>query len=286
MESNSGGANPRAAADEPLANAVRETPASSAEAKAKAGNTEGGSGATGGADKVDKYYVLRRERIKLVYDYTKFHVGLYATLLTAILAIFTFGFGEVQSASLFVFGVEVRVAVALLAIAALFGIAGIAGAVVASSIVYDPNWYGLFDVSGTRDFDHKWTAYRVPIWIWAKAEHWVFWLAMGVTIVGVVTAVPRYGVKEADQMLKATHTFARQVNEKAPDALPRLRTPEGAPLDSHSLASTSGVLRVGCMTRSVGSPPSGVAGKRAACVAVVVKQGEQWRVDVMDVVTE
>jgi hypothetical protein len=69
----------------------------------------------------------RFEQIKQIYDYTKYHIGSYFTLLTGLIAVATFGNGV---------GIGERQRTLILIITLVLLVAGIAGALVASRIVY------------------------------------------------------------------------------------------------------------------------------------------------------
>src|SRR5205085_12169426 len=92
---------------------------------------------------------IKIEQIKQIYDYTKYHIGFYSTLLSGLIALATFGKGT---------GVGARYRPFILVIIIVLLIAGIAGALVASRIVYGP-WgskYFLIEKS----------------WFWKKRLNW------------------------------------------------------------------------------------------------------------------
>jgi hypothetical protein len=71
------------------------------------------------------------DQVKQIYDYTKFHIGLYSTLLTGLVAVVTFAKGKD-------FALGFRWVLFVIIILLLIG--GIAGALAASRIVYGP-WH-------------------------------------------------------------------------------------------------------------------------------------------------
>jgi hypothetical protein len=96
------------------------------------------------------------EQIKLLFEYTKFHIGMYSTFATAVLALLAGEFAEGWSIC------EPLLAWSLLPIA----LAGIAGGVIASSL---PHLYGRSDI---READIG------PLWFekwklkgWTYVEH-------------------------------------------------------------------------------------------------------------------
>src|SRR5882762_9190970 len=80
------------------------------------------------------------EQIKQIYDYTKFHIGLYFTLLTGLVALVTLSKGESFAQHRGV----------LLSIIILLLIGAVAGALAASRIVYGPWTKECFDIEASR----------------------------------------------------------------------------------------------------------------------------------------
>jgi hypothetical protein len=113
------------------------------------------------------------EQIKLLFDYTKFHIGMYSTFATAVLALLAGEFADDWSIC------EPLLAWSLLPI----GFAGIAGGVIASSL---PHLYGSGDI---READIG------PLWFekwklkgWTYVEHSAFWIA--VLMAAAALAIP------------------------------------------------------------------------------------------------
>ena len=121
------------------------------------------------------------EKIKHIYDYTKFHIGMYSTLLTGLIALASYTqdktFGQNYGRVLF-------------AIIIILLIGGIAGAIAASRIVYGPWSNGSFQ---TRDNEFWETKTKGKgkgwefSWTWADVclgiEHYAFWIALVISII-------------------------------------------------------------------------------------------------------
>jgi hypothetical protein len=119
------------------------------------------------------------EQLKTLYDYTKFHIGLYGTLLAGFVGVSGFAAGHFSRTSLF----GLKLATFLLLIAAM------SGGVVASSIVDVYRNYGVWkqDV-GLEKF---WSTPLGPFkqgWMTAKTwwciEHTAFWVAVLIVVGG------------------------------------------------------------------------------------------------------
>jgi hypothetical protein len=116
------------------------------------------------------------DQVKQIYDYTKFHIGLYSTLLTGLVAVVTFSKGKD-------FGQDFRKVILVIIIRLLIG--GIAGALAASRIVYGPWQEHQFAIEESRFWKKRWMWPRKSKWKswwgWADIslaiEHYAFWLA-------------------------------------------------------------------------------------------------------------
>ena len=119
------------------------------------------------------------EHIKQIYDYTKFHIGLYFTFLAGLIAFVNFGRGENA-------GDQHRTALVVIIYVLLVG--GVAGALVASRIVYGPWQEGSFVI------ENSWFWKKRPS-RWANSkfycscadlslviEHYAFWVALSIAI--------------------------------------------------------------------------------------------------------
>ena len=110
------------------------------------------------------------DRLKQLYDYTKFHIGIYLTLTTGILAILKFAHVD-----------NVADVKGWLLIAIIFLVfAGIGGGAVASNISsfldYDKFHKCPLPVFGLHLFRAK---------TWILIEHGAFWIGMGFALYGV-----------------------------------------------------------------------------------------------------
>jgi hypothetical protein len=121
------------------------------------------------------------ERLKLLYDYEKFHIGLYGTMITGFIAILSFGSKQIN------IGLVLALALAII----LLLVAAICGAILASSII---------DVYGNYKYWDSTTKYETSLnsfWIkrigpyetnWWKARTWwrightAFWIAVFVVV--------------------------------------------------------------------------------------------------------
>jgi hypothetical protein len=115
------------------------------------------------------------EQVKLLFDYTKFHIGLYSTLAGAFVTLLASRRAEKWRI------VRWLVGVALLAVV----VAGGAGGVIAST---------LPSLTATKSF---WAYETAPAWWpfggfkiaqWASIEHGAFWIAILATIASVLPA--------------------------------------------------------------------------------------------------
>lgn len=114
---------------------------------------------------------MQKEQIDRLYDYTKFHIGMYTALITAVIAIV--GLGVDGPAH-----INCQMIPYLKITLFCFALAGIAGGVIASTISVNsdalledkrigPLGLGLLKATG-----------------WTAMEHWAFWLGVGNTLVG------------------------------------------------------------------------------------------------------
>lgn len=129
------------------------------------------------------------DQLKLLFDYTKFHIGLYTTLVTLLIALISFGPGDVLLAQKWF----------LLETTIFFILAGVCGGVVASNI---PNYRGM-SAFRTANFGPTWGARKhntvssdgnkqYAMWPkmegprWATWEHRFFWTGIFVAVVAVL----------------------------------------------------------------------------------------------------
>jgi len=128
------------------------------------------------------------EQLKLLYDYTKFHIGLYGTLIAGFIGILTFG-GTFSTPSL----IALKVVVFLLLVAAM------SGGMVASSVVDVYQDYKTWNTeSGLEAFwttpigPFKWLRMKVEYWWFI--EHTAFWIAVFIVVGGFLLKGIRLGV--------------------------------------------------------------------------------------------
>ena len=132
------------------------------------------------AGKTPRPLKMEIEHIKQIYDYTKFHIGLYFTFLAGLIAFVNFGRGEHFA--------EQHRAVLLEIIFTLL-IGGVAGGLVASRIVYGPWQKDSFVIENSRFWKKRPSQkpYSKFYWSWADVslviEHYSFWLALFIAIV-------------------------------------------------------------------------------------------------------
>lgn len=129
------------------------------------------------------------EQLKLLFDYTKFHIGLYTTLVTLLIALISLGSEELvflQRAS-------------LAATTVCFVLAGACGGVIASNIPYyttlsafraasfGPRWLWKKESQTARaDTGNRGYAMYPSLYgpTWATLEHLFFWLGIAIALTG------------------------------------------------------------------------------------------------------
>jgi hypothetical protein len=111
--------------------------------------------------------ILTKEQIDRLYDYTKFHIGLYAGLMTALVALLTLGKG-----------LTLCVIWPIKATLICFALAGACGGVIGSTI----------SVSQEALMNDKRVGPLSLAWLradqWAHLEHWAFWGGVAIAVVG------------------------------------------------------------------------------------------------------
>ena len=117
-------------------------------------------------------------KIEKIYDYTKFHIGMYSTLLTLLIGIHTYSRGKEIG--------ELYGSVILWVIVMLL-VGGIAGAFAASRIVYGKwenehlvvhdNWFWRWNPLRPKS---KYECLRWYSWsgVFLTLEHYAFWFAL------------------------------------------------------------------------------------------------------------
>ena len=115
------------------------------------------------------------ERLKLLYDYTKFHIGLYAGIVAA-----TLGISKLAESSIVILWPFCVLSVGVLCMV----LAGMCGAVVASTIP---------DVICTKTYDAfmESTIKKAKAKNWVTWEHRIFWIGVILLLIGsLATAWP------------------------------------------------------------------------------------------------
>jgi hypothetical protein len=116
---------------------------------------------------------MQGEQVKQLYDYTKFHIGLYTGLITAVTTVL--GITRTQTSQV------TREIVPYLGITLLFlVIAGMAGGVIGSTISLDSE--AICKGKKIGPLNREWFSTTT----WAHVEHWAFWCGILSTILGVV----------------------------------------------------------------------------------------------------
>ena len=110
------------------------------------------------------------DQLKLLMDYTKFHIGMYITLCTGLIAVLKFLGDKAPGFNPF-----------LLWTLGLFVVAGAAGGLVGSSIPYFRSFDDLM-TAWLGPWDFKWITGR---WC-THLEHSAFWLGILVAVIGVL----------------------------------------------------------------------------------------------------
>ena len=119
---------------------------------------------------------VQLERLKLLFDYTKFHIGLYTTVTAAYLAVMTSDYGK----RLFLVPNPWLVWPAV----AGFLIAGLAGGIIASSCPH----YSRFDTLMTTRIAPYTEGKGFRGETWTYIEHTAFWIGIILAILSVAFA--------------------------------------------------------------------------------------------------
>ena len=111
---------------------------------------------------------MESKQVKQLYDYTKFHIGLYAGLMTLLMSALTLGRHEVAP----------EIACVLKVTLVCFAVAGACGGVIGSTVSLNLGSIIRDEKIGPLDFE--WFTAR---W-WAHLEHWAFWAGIVVSVAG------------------------------------------------------------------------------------------------------
>lgn len=129
------------------------------------------------------------EQLKLLFDYTKFHIGLYTTLVTLLIALISLGSEEL-------FFLQ---RISLAATTVCFVLAGGCGGILASNIPYyatlgafrdasfGPRWlWKKHGRAATADTGNRGYAMFPRLYgpTWATLEHLFFWLGIVIALTG------------------------------------------------------------------------------------------------------
>jgi hypothetical protein len=110
---------------------------------------------------------MERAQVNKLYDYTKFHIGLYAALMTALMTVLGIGQTTVPPE-----------AVCYLKITLVcFTVAGMFGGILGSSI----SLYQDDLVNGKGVGMGRW---KIPVEWCVHLEHWAFWIGIWVAVGG------------------------------------------------------------------------------------------------------
>jgi hypothetical protein len=126
---------------------------------------------------VDQVVPSMDEQLKTLFDYTKFHIGMYTTLVAAIVGVFANDSWAHDYAKMtpFIMGTVV-----------CFLIAGAAGGLIASAIPF----YSSFN-----DFENAklgpWRMQWIPAIICTHVEHTAFWAGCAIAAAGLFASLPR-----------------------------------------------------------------------------------------------
>jgi hypothetical protein len=118
---------------------------------------------------------MTQDQIKRLYDYTKFHIGLYAGLMGGLIALIKLGR---TGASFFPHQIICSLKVTLFC----FTLAGACGGVIGSTISLSQDTLENDGKDGRiGPFSWKWFSAAT----WAHLEHWFFWIGIIVSVVAV-----------------------------------------------------------------------------------------------------
>lgn len=116
------------------------------------------------------------EQLKLLFDYTKFHIGLY----TSVATVFGGAIAARQTA-----GFEFSSALLMLAITFIC-IAGLAGGIIASSLT---RWRGYSAFWSKSNRIGPFNTHWMTVENWSFVEHTSFWLAIACAVAAIGGAI-------------------------------------------------------------------------------------------------
>lgn len=113
------------------------------------------------------------DQLKCIYDYTKFHIGLYATLVAGLIGLMNFG-------PLVVFHLPTIRPLQILI--GGFLLAGAFGAIVLVSLTDPTGENGFWDETKERLVTTPTWFLQKPLHFWLSCEHFCFWVAIVVAL--------------------------------------------------------------------------------------------------------
>lgn len=111
------------------------------------------------------------DQLKALFDYTKFHIGMYTTLIAGIIGIFANDQLKIAYGGMIPY---IKVSIAL------FLLAGAAGGLIASSVPAHKNWDD-FAKSRLGPWSLRW----IPAPLCCHIEHTAFWLGCVIASFGL-----------------------------------------------------------------------------------------------------
>ncbi len=118
------------------------------------------------------------KRLELLYDYTKFHIGMYVTLISAVFALIGLDFLSNENLHL----MKWHLLVGLIGLS----LAGVFGSLVASSVpMTNAKSFDLFMAEKVGPWWAKWISVERAVY----TEHTCFWLAMAALLTGALRMI-------------------------------------------------------------------------------------------------
>jgi hypothetical protein len=148
-------------------------------------------------------------QLKLMMDYTLFHIGAYITLTTLLVALLGLEGFKQRAAGMKRF---------LLGTLVCFIIAGICGGVVASNIPY----FKTFDALQRANIGPFLFIHAMPMVVWTSLEHTAFWAGVGIALIGVIRVVI-FGSNTV-RTAADTASYARQAGSACLEAAKHVET--------------------------------------------------------------
>jgi hypothetical protein len=145
-------------------------------------------------------------QLKLMMDYTLFHIGAYITLTTLLVALLGLEGFKQRAAGMKVF---------LLATLVCFIIAGICGGIVASNIPYFKNFEELKSANIGPFFSVR----ALPMVSWTSLEHIAFWAGVFIAPAGVIKIVIC-----GSNTVRTAASYARQLSSACLEAAKHVET--------------------------------------------------------------